>query len=306
MNILFAGSPDSSAKVLDFLSNECNVNIRAVITKPDKRGKRGNKLIESPVAKKARSLNIRTLKPEDINDKNLKDELSSLKFEFLIVVAYGKIIPNWLLDLPIVSSINVHFSILPKYRGASPIQSALLNGDAVSGISIIKLNSVLDSGDIYSSFEQNIQEEDDKTSLEKKLTELCNVNLGNVLEKINSGELNATAQDHSKATYCNKVLKEDSQINFNEGSNNIINKFKAYIEWPGINFKYKNEIIKIHKIAKTNENCNDSPGTIYKIDKTGLYINTTDKVIVVTHLQFQNKNIISSNDLYNSYKEFFS
>jgi methionyl-tRNA formyltransferase len=306
MNILFAGSPQSAAKILDSLSNESNINIKAVITQPDKRGKRGSKLIESAVANKAKSLNIKTFKPEHLDNDNLKAELSSMEVEFLIVVAYGKIIPSWLLELPSVSPINVHFSILPRYRGASPIQSAILNGDTSTGISIIKINNELDSGDIYSVFKQNIEEDDNKISLEKKLTELCNANLFDTLDKINSNQLDSSSQDHSKATYCNKVLKQESEINFNDGSINIINKYRAYIEWPGIYFKHKNKIIKIHKIEKTNENSSDIPGTIHKIDKTGLYINTGDQVVVITYLQFQNKNIISSNDLYNSHKEFFT
>tara|TARA_B100001027_G_scaffold212693_1_gene182343 strand:+ start:184 stop:1104 length:921 start_codon:yes stop_codon:yes gene_type:complete len=306
MNILFAGSPYCSAKILDSLFNEPDLNVKAVITQPDKRGKRGNKLIESAVAKKARSLNIKTLKPLNLNNEILKSKLLSLNVEFLIVVAYGKLIPNWLLDLPKISPINVHFSILPKYRGASPIQSAILNGDPKSGISIIKINNELDSGDIYSTFEQNIKENDNKISLEKKLTKLCTKNLFSVLKKIKAGKLNASTQDHTKATYCKKILKHKSEVSFNEKSRSIVNKFKAYIEWPGINFRYKNKVIKIHKIEKTDEDSSDKPGTIHRVDKTGLYINTCDNVVVITHLQFQNKNIITSNDLYNSYKEFFS
>ena len=153
--------------------------------------------IESAVANKARSLNIKTFKPEHLDDDNFKAELSSIEVEFLIVVAYGKIIPSWLLNLPTVSPINIHFSILPKYRGASPIQSAILNGDTSTGISIIKINDELDSGDIYSIFEQDIEEDDDKISLEKKLTELCNANLFNILDKINSNELDASSQNLS-------------------------------------------------------------------------------------------------------------
>ena len=305
MNILFAGSPISSAKVLDSLSNKAGLRIKAVITQPDKRGKRGNKLVESQVAEKAKLLNIPVFKPTNLNDKHFKAELSSLDIEFLIVVAYGKLIPDWLIELPKITSINVHFSILPKYRGASPIQSALLNADAESGITIIKINDELDSGDVYSSFVQTVDEDDDKISLENKLTELCNANLFNVLKKINSNKLKALPQDHSSATYCNKVLKQDSEITFNDKSADIINKFKAYIEWPGISFKHKEKSIKIHKIEKTDIDSSGSPGTFHKIDKSGLYVNTKDKMVVITYLQFQNKNIISSNDLYNSHKEFF-
>lgn len=306
MNILFAGSPISSAKVLDSLSNKAGLRIKAVITQPDKRGKRGNKLVESQVAEKAKLLNIPVFKPTNLNDKHFKAELSSLDIEFLIVVAYGKLIPDWLIELPKITSINVHFSILPKYRGASPIQSALLNADAESGITIIKINDELDSGDVYSSFVQTVDEDDDKISLENKLTELCNANLFNVLKKINSNKLKALPQDHSSATYCNKVLKQDSEITFNDKSADIINKFKAYIEWPGLTFKYKNTLIKIHGLKITDEDSSSKAGTINKITKSGLYINTIDKLIVITNLQFPNKKIIKSEDVFNSYKQFFS
>ena len=281
MNILFAGSPISSAKVLDSLSNKAGLRIKAVITQPDKRGKRGNKLVESQVAEKAKSLNIPLFKPTDLNDKYFKAELLSLDIEFLIVVAYGKLIPDWLIELPKITSINVHFSILPKYRGASPIQSALLNADAESGITIIKINDELDSGDVYSSFVQIVDEDDDKISLENKLTELCNANLFNVLKKINSNKLKALPQDHSSATYCNKVLKQDSEITFNDKSADIINKFKAYIEWPGLTFKYKNTLIKIHGLKITDEDSSSKAGTINKITKSGQKLSIT----ILTHFK---------------------
>ena len=143
MNILFAGTPANSAEILNSLAKIKHINIKGVLTQPNKKGKRGNITIESPVAVLAKKLKLNVFKPESINQNDLVSELKPLDIDFLIVIAYGKIIPSWLLELPSKLSINVHFSILPKYRGASPIQSALLNGDSSSGISMIKMSKNL-------------------------------------------------------------------------------------------------------------------------------------------------------------------
>ena len=127
----------------------------------------------------------------------------------------------------------------------------------------------------------------------------------NTLSLIKSNQAVFREQDHSNATYCKKILKSDSIIDFKESSKDIINKFRAYFGWPGISFIYKNINIKIHGIEKSKINSNAEPGSIYKLKKTGLYVNTCDKMIVITYLQFPNKKIISSNDAFNAYKDFF-
>ena len=164
MNILYAGTPSNSAKILHYLAKLKPFNIKGVLTQPDKKGKRGNNLLESPVAIAAKDLKLEVFKPENLNSNEIISNLGLLDIDFLVVIAYGKIIPPWLLELPSKSSINVHFSILPKYRGASPIQSALLNGDDSSGISIIEMSEALDAGDIFSSFIENINPEDNKST----------------------------------------------------------------------------------------------------------------------------------------------
>ena len=305
MNILFAGTPHSAAQILLYLANIRPFNIKGVLTQPDKKGKRGNNLIESPVANAAKLHNFDIFKPDNLNSSNTIKTLESLDIDFLVVIAYGKIIPPWLLELPKVSPINVHFSILPKYRGASPIQSALLNGDESSGISIIKMSDDLDAGEIVSSFNVRIDPEDNKLTLEKKLTNKCIIELPSTLNLLKSSKVVAKEQDHSNASYCEKITKSDSVIDFNDTARNIINKFRAFYGWPGISFVYKDINIKIHGIKKAKIITGDKPGTIYKFNKKGLYINTCDSVIVITHLQFPNKNPISSLDAYNSHKEFF-
>ena len=306
MNILFAGTPHSSASILKYLAKHENISVKGVITQPNKRGKRGKKLNESPVAIQAKVLELDVFKPKSLDNKELKDILSKFSdIDYLVVVAYGKIVPAWLLSLPRVASVNAHFSILPKYRGASPIQSALLNGDTETGISFIEINSNLDAGDIISLHKIKILSHDNKLTLEKKLTDKCINEIFKTLSDFKDHKILAYLQDKSKATYCKKISKNDSFTNFNEKSLNIINKFRAFYEWPGLAFNHNDITIKIHGIEISKENSEGKPGKIQKIEKDGIYINTKDKMIVITHLQFPNKKIISSTDVYNSYQKFF-
>ena len=149
MNILFAGTPKPSAKLMQSLVNNKCVNIIGVITKPDVAQKRGNKIKQSHVSLAASDANLPIFKPDDLNSTEFKETLLKLDFDFLVVAAYGKILPNWMLASPNIMPINVHYSLLPKYRGASPIQSCLLNDDKKTGITFIKMNNKLDEGNMY-------------------------------------------------------------------------------------------------------------------------------------------------------------
>jgi methionyl-tRNA formyltransferase len=277
MNILFAGSPQSSARILEFLFKKDDISVVGAITQPDKRSGRGKNLIQSDVSLNANVLGIRTFKPENLNTNEIKDEILSLEIDFLVVIAYGKIIPKWLLKLPKISPINIHFSLLPKYRGASPIQTSLINGDTETGVSFMQINDELDSGDIYKSFKTSIDQHDNKISLEKKLTDLCIENICQILHDIEFQRLRPIKQDSSIASYCNKLSKTNSLVDFNDKSENIMNKFRAYFEWPGLTFSHNNVPIKIKNLVQVDKQSNGKPGVIYKIDKSGIYVNTKDK-----------------------------
>lgn len=305
MNILYAGTPNSSAEILKYLAQNDSINVKGVITQPDKAGKRGKKLNDSPVSLMANSYNLDLFKPHKLNNKDFKEKIGILDVDFLIVVAYGKILPKWLLELPSVSSINIHFSLLPKYRGASPIQSALLNGDKETGITFIEMSEKLDSGNIISTEKTKIFMDDNKVKLETRLTGMSIKKINNVLIESAKQNKSSIKQDDSNASYCQKILKVDSITNFNDTSINIFNKFRAFIEWPGLAFYHNDTLIKIHGLEVLDQINTNKPGTIYKFDSTGLYINTMDSVIVITHLQLPNRNIISSSDAFNSYKDFF-
>lgn len=304
MDIYFAGTPRSSAEILNFLASVESFNIKGVITQPDKKGKRGNQLIESPVSLAANSLNLKTYKPHKLEKNQIFSDIDFTKADIFLVVAYGKLIPNWILESGI-KTINIHYSLLPKYRGASPIQSSLLNNDKITGVTFMQISEKLDAGKVLSFFETPISSNDNKSSLERKLTNLSIKNIEKVITDFYMNKIIPIEQDHKSASYCKKILKKDSIISFNEKANVIFGKFRAYNEWPGISFIHKNTVIKIHDLEMTSTNSTGNPGEIINFDESGLRIKTGDYDIVITHLQFPNKNIINSQDAVNSYRHFF-
>ena len=304
MDIYFAGTPNSAAEILKSLASNDLFNIKGVITQPDKKGKRGNQLIESPVSLMANSLNLQIYKPHNLTKEQIQNDIDITNADILLVVAYGNLIPAWILESNI-KAINIHYSLLPSYRGASPIQSSLLNNDKKTGVTFMQISEDLDAGKVIKSFEVPINKNDNKSSLEKKLTKLSILNLEKVITDFYSNKTIPIDQEHGKASYCKKILKEDSIINFEETAEKIFAKFRAYNEWPGICFTHKNKVIKIHGLEISSIKSPGSPGDIISFTNSGLTFKTIDYDIVITHLQFPNKNIITVKDAYNSYRQFF-
>jgi len=304
MDIYFAGTPNSAAEILKSLASNDLFNIKGVITQPDKKGKRGNQRIESPVSLMANSLNLQTYKPHNLTKEQIQSDIDITNADILLVVAYGNLIPAWILESNI-KAINIHYSLLPSYRGASPIQSALLNNDKKTGVTFMQISEDLDAGKVIKCFEVPINKNDNKSSLEKKLTKISILNLEKVITDFYSNKTIPIDQEHGKASYCKKILKEDSIINFEESAEKIFAKFRAYNEWPGICFTHKNKVIKIHGLEISSIKSPGSPGDIISFTNSGLTFKTIDYDIVITHLQFPNKNIITAKDAYNSYREFF-
>ena len=305
MDIYFAGTPNSAAEILKSLASNDLFNIKGVITQPDKKGKRGNQRIESPVSLMANSLNLQTYKPHNLTKEQIQSDIDITNADILLVVAYGNLIPPWILESNI-KVINIHYSLLPSYRGASPIQSSLLNNDKKTGVTFMQISEDLDAGKVIKSFEVPINKNDNKSSLEKKLTKLSILNLEKVITDFYSNKTIPIDQEHGKASYCKKILKEDSIINFEESAEKIFAKFRAYNEWPGICFTHKNKVIKIHGLEISSIKSPGSPGDIISFTNSGLTFKTIDYDIVITHLQFPNKNIITAKDAYNSYRQFFA
>ena len=304
MKVLFAGSPRPSAKILRAL-NASSLNVVGVISQPDKRSKRNKPIEPSKVSAAAIELNLKLYRPLNI-DERFKKIISKVKFDFLLVAAYGKILPTWLLELPHVAPVNIHFSLLPKYRGASPIQAAILNGDINSGVTVMQMTEGMDEGPIYSKHSIPIEVNDNKKTLEEKLTkksiDIIETDLKNIFKK----KLIPKEQDQKQAQYCNKITKLSGRVDFaKETSESIIKKFNAFYGWPGIFFERKNIVIKIHGLELIDKFSNIKFSEDIKFLANGIAFKTKDKPIVITHLQFPGKRIITSKNAINSYAEFF-
>jgi len=304
MKVLFAGSPESSAMILSSLSREM-VDIVGVISQPDKRSSRRKGKEPSPVSKEALKLGIPSYKPIVFDDL-FKKEIESLDFDFLVVSAYGKILPDWLLDAPNIAPVNIHFSLLPKYRGASPIQTSILNNDNKTGISIMRMSTGMDEGPVYCFHEIEILESDNKINLEKKLVSMCIKNLGNDLNNIFNNKLTPNNQNNNEASYCSKIDKLSGKIDLRkESTKEIFQKYKAFIGWPGLYFEKNNVAIKIHGLGECKGNNEDLAVNSFRFTPDGLLAKTSDSMIVITHLQFPGKRIIPALDAANSYAKFF-
>jgi len=290
--------------ILSSLSREM-VDIVGVISQPDKRSSRRKGKEPSPVSKEALKLGIPSYKPI-VFDNLFKKEIESIDFDFLVVSAYGKILPEWLLNAPNIAPINIHFSLLPKYRGASPIQTSILNNDNKTGISIMRMSTGMDEGPVYCFHEIDILESDNKIDLEKKLVSMCIKNLGNDLNNIFNNKLTPNNQNNNEASYCSKIDKLSGKIDLRkESTKEIFQKYKAFIGWPGVYFEKNNVAIKIHGLEECKGNNEDLAVNSFRFTPDGLLTKTSDSMIVITHLQFPGKRIIPALDAANSYAKFF-
>ena len=306
LKIVFAGSPKSSSTILRSLIDDSKVEVPYVISQEPKKAKRGNKLIPTEVAINAIENRIDLLEPRSLDE--IKELITSINFDFLLVAAYGKILPDWMLRAPVCEPINIHYSILPKHRGASPIQSTILAGDTVTGISIMKMTKELDEGPIYKKFKIDINESD-KEELEDKLSVIAAKNITSILSEIKNKKIKPIDQDESEASYCKKIKKGSGLIDFHkDNAEKILLKFRAYKGWPGVFFRYKNVDIKIHELMLLDPNDDiymEHSDSIFKVTREGLIIKTIDSKIVITNLQMPGKKVINKRDIYNAYSNYF-
>ncbi|HEY5588217.1 MAG TPA: methionyl-tRNA formyltransferase [Candidatus Paceibacterota bacterium] len=234
LNFAFFGTPDVASKTLDILKNNGYLP-SIIITSPDKPAGRGLLLTPSPVSIWAKNNNIPILKPEKIKQEFI-DEFIKYNVDLSIVVAYGKILPEVLINIPKLETINIHYSLLPKHRGASPLESSLLNGDEVTGVSIQQMVFKLDSGPILADNEVSIGINETKEDLKNILIETGGNLLCEIIPKIIEKSIQPKIQDESQATFCTKIKKEDGELNFNNNALNNYNKYRAFYGWPSTYF----------------------------------------------------------------------
>lgn len=246
----FFGTPDVARDTLLILSKNGLIP-SVIITSPDRRSGRGLQLKPTPVSIWAEEHSIPLLKPEKINKDFIK-EFEKLDIDLSIVVAYGKILPEILIKMPRLGTINIHYSLLPKYRGASPLEQTLLNGDMVTGVTIQQMEFRLDSGAIIAREEIYIDINENKESLREKLITLGGETLVKIIPNIIEQKINKIPQYESNATYCTKIKKEDGQIDPNSDPKINYNKYRAFYGWPGVFFFRNGKRIKITKARYEN------------------------------------------------------
>lgn len=261
MKLVFFGTSEFAVPILQSLIDQ-KFEI-TVVTRPDALVGRKQILTPSPIGALGESNKLLTYKPEVL--KNNLDFLETLKkvgAEIFIVVAYGKIIPSNILSMPLLGSINVHPSLLPKYRGPSPIQYALLNGDHETGTTIMQIDSEIDHGQIFAQNKILIDPKDTFETLSIKLANLSSKLLNDTITKIKEGLINPYDQDHSQATFTKIITKEDGEINWNSSATQIYNQFRAFYTWPGIWTNYNGVVLKITDCAPHQTQSESLPGTI--------------------------------------------
>ncbi|MDD6984156.1 MAG: methionyl-tRNA formyltransferase [Eubacteriales bacterium] len=232
MKILFMGTPDLAAVCLEAVYNKAGVEVVGVLTQPDKPKGRGMKLVPPPVKVFAEEHGIPVYQPQTLKNGAFEDELKKLDPDMIIVAAYGKILPKYVLDYPKYGCVNAHGSILPKYRGASPIQRAIIDGEKVTGITAMYMAEGLDTGDIIKIYPCDITPDDDFGSLHDKLANLAGVAMCDVIDMTENGTITRTKQDDEKSSYAAKIEKEDTVIDFTKNAEDIVNLVRGLSPAP--------------------------------------------------------------------------
>ena len=249
-NIKFAffGTPDIATQTLEIIKT-AGFMPAVIITAPDRPSGRKMLLTPPPVKTWALENNVPILQPEKL-DEDFALKLSTFNFQLSIVVAYGKLFPENLIDLPSHGTLNIHYSLLPKYRGASPVQSAILNGEEETGVSIQKMVKEMDAGALLSMHEVDILPDEKTPELLDRLVKVGTHALIDVLPNYIEGKIKLIEQDHSQATYCKKIKKEDGLIDLNGNAKENYNKYRAFYDWPSVYFFVEKNDKKIRLIIK--------------------------------------------------------
>lgn len=304
LRIVFAGTPDFAARHLAaLLSSEHEVI--AVYTQPDRPAGRGKKLTASPVKTIALEHDIPVYQPENFKSDEAKQELADLNADIMVVVAYGLLLPQVVLDMPKLGCINVHGSILPRWRGAAPIQRSIWAGDAETGVTIMQMDIGLDTGDMLKIATLPIEASDTSASMYEKLAGLGPDALIDCLADIATGKAEPVKQDDELANYAKKLSKEEARINWNDDAAHIERCVRAFNPWPMSHFEAAENSIKVWQ-SRVAEQTSDKPaGTIVQADKTGIYVATGNGTLVLEQLQVPGKKAMSVQDILNSRASWF-
>lgn len=284
MRIVFMGTPDFAVESLNALVNAGH-DVAAVITQPDRPKGRGNKLAFPEVKSRALELNLPVHQPASVKDEAFLELLQSYQPDVIVVVAYGRILPQAVLELPQYGCINVHGSLLPAYRGAAPIQRAVLDGCKESGVTIMQMDSGMDTGDMLLQGSLPITEEDNTGSMFEKLAVLGGKLLVEALEGMQQGTIQPQKQNEAEATYAARILKEDEVIDWSKPAETIFCQIRGLAPAPGAYTLWNDQRLKIWKSRISKKETGKAPGTVAEIGKDYLLVQTGQGCLEVLELQ---------------------
>ncbi|MCC0698449.1 methionyl-tRNA formyltransferase [Clostridioides sp. ZZV15-6383] len=288
MKIVFMGTPDIAVPCLQKIIDE-KYEILGVVTQPDKPKGRGKKLGMSPVKELAIGNNIPVYQPIKARDKEFIDTMKSLNPDVIVVVAFGQILPKEILEIPRLGCINVHVSLLPKYRGAAPINWVIINGEEKTGVTTMYMDEGLDTGDMILKTEVNLDENITAGELHDKMMNIGAETLKETLKLIEEGTAPREVQNHEEFSYAPIMNKSLGNIDFSKSARKIHNLVRGVNPWPSAYTTYNGVTMKIWKTKVLNEKSTKGAGTIIDVSKEGIKVSTRDKVLLIEEIQMPNK-----------------
>ena len=310
VKIVFFGTPEFAATYLESLLNDSDFEIIAIVTQPDKPAGRNQEIIFSPVKQIAVEKNIQVFQPETLKDNSeIINQLKGLEVDLFVVVAYGSIIPQTILDIPKSGAINVHPSLLPKYRGASPIQSALLNGEKETGITIMLIDAKMDHGPILVQKVIELTGEETNDLLHESIAKDSTDLLSQTIKDYLTGKIKPQEQDHLQATFCKTIDKSEAKIDWSNSAQEIKQKIYAFYPWPGTWTIWNGKRIKIFppveimEMSALEQDKQKKPGEAFILDKK-LAISCGQNFLVIYKLQIEGKKEMLAEEFVRGYGNF--
>lgn len=304
LRIIFAGTPDFAARHLDALLSSQH-QVVGVFTQPDRPAGRGKKLMPGPVKVLAEDKGIPVFQPATLRKAENQQLVADLNADVMVVVAYGLILPQAVLDMPHLGCVNVHGSLLPRWRGAAPIQRSLWAGDAETGVTIMQMDIGLDTGDMLYKLSCPIEAEDTSGTLYDKLAGLGPKGLLDTLQQLADGTAKPEVQDEALVTYAEKLSKEEARINWSLSAVQLERCIRAFNPWPMSWLEIDGQPLKVWRASVISTQANSAPGTIVAASKQGIQVATADGILNLEELQPAGKKAMKAQDLLNSRREWF-
>ena len=304
MRLVFCGTPRFAVPTLEKLV-EAGHSVPLVVTQPDRPRGRGMEVAVSPVKDAAIRVGIAVVQPATIkNNAEFRDQLAAIGPDGIIVVGYGRIIPQWMIDLPRLGNLNLHASLLPKYRGAAPIQWAIANGESVTGVTTMRIDAGLDTGDILMQREMAIGAEDTAETLGPKLAAIGADLMVETLRGLESGRVRPTPQDHSLATLAPILKKEDGRRDFARSATELFNRLRGFQPWPGAFTTFKGKTLQMHRAQPGQRTVKLTPGEI-AVEGTRLFVGCglhNDTTLEIVEVQPDGKRRMSAQEFISGYR----